>query len=231
MEPINKKLIQDVISGTYKVINAEAIQTATAYLRRNAGTGSESRSAEPRKSERQKLEDYISKNNLWFDSDLIGAYIGKGAEQKVYRFDSKNVIKLNPSTYYRSWESYLNNLLLHNLFFPQVAYELVGFVRNKDGLNAVVKQRFVDAVGKVDLGLVKKIMEDNGFKNVKGNDYHNYELDVTVEDLHDKNVLIEDGIPYFVDTVFYIRSKEYKKFESGGAMTLVEQLVNIAKWQ
>ncbi len=212
---VTRKTIQDVISGKSKVSNGEVIQATASYLRKNEGA-SLMGSAKPSKKETERLEDYISENNLWIGDGIIGSYISEGVEQKVYRFDSNNVIKLNTSVYYRSWESYLNSLLLHNLFFPDTAYELIGFIRRDGELNAVVKQPFIEATERTDLQHVKKLMEDNGFRNTKNNDYRNDELGIILEDLHDENVLTKDGILYFVDTVFYI---DNKKFEQGGSFT------------
>ena len=46
----------------------------------------------------------------------------------------------------------------------------------------------------------------NGFLNSKNQDYYNLDLGIILEDLHDENVLTQDGVLYFIDTVFYIKS-------------------------
>jgi hypothetical protein len=61
----------------------------------------------------------------------LSQYVSEGAEQKVYLKDSEYVFKLNDSIYYTSWKDYLYNLLLHNYFFPDTAYELIGFIKDK----------------------------------------------------------------------------------------------------
>ena len=38
-------------------------------------------------------------------------------------------------------------------------------------------------------------------------DYYNPESNIILEDLHDENVLTNNGILYFIDTVFYIQNK------------------------
>jgi hypothetical protein len=53
---------------------------------------------------------------------------------------------------------------------------------------------------------VKTFLENNGFINKKNHDYYNEELGLILEDLHDENVLTQDGMLYFIDTVFYINS-------------------------
>lgn len=49
-------------------------------------------------------------------------------------------------------------------------------------------------------------MTTNGFINTRNHDYYNANLDIILEDLHDENVLTQDEILYFIDTVFYIKS-------------------------
>jgi len=48
-------------------------------------------------------------------------------------------------------------------------------------------------------------MKSNGFENTRNNDYYNASLGIILEDLHDENVLTQDGILYFIDTVFYLK--------------------------
>lgn len=48
-------------------------------------------------------------------------------------------------------------------------------------------------------------MAANGFVNTKNHDYYNSVLGIILEDLHDQNVLTQDGNLYFIDTVFYVK--------------------------
>jgi len=48
-------------------------------------------------------------------------------------------------------------------------------------------------------------MELNGFQKIRNNDYFNPKLSIILEDLHDENVLTNNGILYFIDTVFYLK--------------------------
>jgi hypothetical protein len=84
----------------------------------------------------------------------------------------------------------------------------LGFYKNLDVLYAVVEQPFVKANEKTDLNFVKSFLENNGFLNKKNHDYYNEELNLILEDLHDENVLTQDGMLYFIDTVFYINNKK-----------------------
>jgi len=78
---------------------------------------------------------------------------------------------------------YLHNLLLNNFFFPDTAYQLVGFYRQENTLYAVVTQLFVRANQPTNL--------------------------VILEGLHDENVLTQNGVLFFIDTVFYIKPEVF----------------------
>ena len=134
----------------------------------------------------------------------MSQYVSEGAEQKVYLNGTDHVIKLNDAIYYTSWLDYFHNLLLHNFFFPDTAYELRGFTKQDDVLYAVVAQAFVSITQLTDLNEVRLFLSSNGFNNTRNNDYQNHELGIILEDLHDENVLTRNGVLYFIDTVFYI---------------------------
>ena len=72
-------------------------------------------------------------------------------------------------------------------------------------LYALVEQPFVKANQPTNLEEVKEFMKSNGFENTRNNDYYNASLGIILEDLHDENVLTQDGILYFIDTVFYLK--------------------------
>ncbi len=206
---ITKKTIEDVISGKIEVRDGSAIKKATSYLKRSQGTSKMAKDSKLyKKQEESILKDYINKNNLWFSDIDLKDYVSEGSEQKVYLSNDIDVIKLNDSIFYNSWEDYLQSLLLHNYFFPDTSYELIGFHESDGVLFSVVKQPFVKATSKTDLEEVKKMMSENGFLNKKNNDYYNPELGLILEDLHDENVLTEDGVLKFIDTIFYIVPSE-----------------------
>jgi hypothetical protein len=111
---------------------------------------------------------------------------------------------LNDSIFYLLWKDYLNSLLIHNYFFPSTAYQLLGFYKQEDTLFAVVKQPFIKATEVTNLNFVKQLLVFNGFVHKKNNDYYHPEIGIILEDLHDENVLMQNEIPYFIDTVFYL---------------------------
>jgi hypothetical protein len=149
--------------------------------------------------------DYARSNNLMLDDIPEERFIASGAEQKVYITGNQTVIKLNDAIYYASWEDYFYNLLLHNYFFADTAYRLLGFYLSGDTFYAVVQQSYIKADSMTDLEKVKHFMAANGFENKRRNDYENTSLGLIIEDLHDENVLTANGHLYFIDTVFFIK--------------------------
>ena len=132
-------------------------------------------------------------------------FFAKGAEQRVYLCkDQRHVYKLNDSIFYQFWLDYFYSLLIHNYFFPQTAYELIGFYQENGVLYAVVKQSFIEITEQTDLSIVKEFFNQNDFKLKRNNDYFNEKLGIILEDLHDENVLTNNGVLFFIDTVFYI---------------------------
>lgn len=206
-----KDELHNVLSGKIKIRFGTTIQAITRYLN-NGEEASPTFEVEKhfKKQEAEKLEKYISENNLWVKDIDFSQYVSEGAEQKVYLKDSEHVLKLNDSIYYSSWKDYFYNLLLHNYFFSDTAYELIGFTKVNDVLYAIVKQNYVSITSNTNLTDVKTFLTLNGFENNRNNDYYNSDLGIILEDLHDENVLTRNGILYFIDTVFYLTENFWK---------------------
>jgi hypothetical protein len=208
-----KHELQNIISGNGSVRNGKNIQTITNHLRGKKKTvqGAE-KTKLIKEQETQVLIGFIEENDLWFSAVDESKYIGEGAEQKIYEFSDTNfILKLNDSIFYALWEDYLNNLLVHNYFFPHLAYELLGFHKTTEKLYAVVKQPYVRSTESTNLGNVKEFLAANGFLNKKENDYYHPNLGIILEDLHDENVLTEEGTLQFIDTVFFLTPDFYTK--------------------
>lgn len=207
-----KNELQNIITGNGQIGDKNLIKTIQDVLRRNEKSIQISSQNKLVKSEEEIfLKHIIEAEDLTYKEEISESnYISEGAEQKVYRLDDKYVIKLNDTIFYASWKDYFNSLLIHNYFFNSTKYELLGFKIINKKIFAVVKQRFVKADETVDLEQVKSFLEFNNFRNVRNNDYQNDELGLIFEDLHDENVLINNGILYFIDTIFYLTDKFYK---------------------
>ncbi|MCL9804424.1 hypothetical protein NAT51_02750 [Flavobacterium amniphilum] len=206
-----KNELQNIISGKSQVRYGDVIQKISRYLERSKRAGIEIESSKQIKSEEATLiREYCDLNNFWDTKIDIKAFISSGAEQKVYLHDEYQVFKLNDGIYYETWTDYLNNLLLNNFFFPDTAYQLVGFYEIDNILYAVVEQEFIKSDEATELENVKNFMDNNGFINKKNNDYFNPELGIILEDLHDENVLTFEKNLYFIDTVFYLTPEFYE---------------------
>lgn len=208
-----KHELQNIITGNGKVRNGKIIQAITNYLRRKKETVPTIKKAKfVKEQETQILIEFIDTKRLWYSSLDESKYIGEGAEQKIYEFSDPNfVLKLNDGIFYEFWEDYFNSLLIHNYFFPHLAYELLGFYKSRDKLFAAVKQPFVKSTEHTNLNNVKEFLSANGFINKKGNDYFHPDLGLIFEDLHDENVLTEEGSLQFIDTVFFLTPSFYEK--------------------
>lgn len=207
-----KNELQNIITGNGQIGDKNLIKTIQDVLRRNEKSIQISSQNKLVKSEEEIfLKHIIEAEDLTYKEEISESnYISEGAEQKVYRLDDKYIIKLNDTIFYASWKDYFNSLLIHNYFFNSTKYELLGFKIINKKIFAVVKQRFVKADETVDLEQLKSFLEFNNFRNVRNNDYQNDELGLIFEDLHDENVLINNGILYFIDTIFYLTDNFYK---------------------
>ncbi|MFE3871070.1 hypothetical protein ACFX5F_07525 [Flavobacterium sp. ZS1P70] len=206
-----KHELQNIISGKSQVRHGNAIQAIARYLRRSKSSSSEAKESKQIKTEEAKnIRQFCDQNNFWNTEIDITTFVSSGAEQKVYLHNEFQVFKLNDSIYYLAWEDYFNNLLLNNYFFPDTAYQLVGFYESEEVLYAVVEQPFIKSDQNTVLENVKSFLDENGFENTRNNDYFNLDLGIILEDLHDENVLTFQNNLYFIDTVFYITEQFYK---------------------
>ena len=210
-----RKFIEDIIKGNVIEGEKDYLTTIRNYLLTRFGTNNEIETKynyQSTNKEKQKLVliDYLDNNNLWIDDELIeNNYLVEGGEAKIYfGKDARSVIKLNDAIYYSTWLDYFNSVLLHNCFFPNTFYELVGFKLIKDELYAVLKQPFIISTEIVDLQNIKIFLEYNGFLNTKRIDYFNQEYGLILEDIHDENVIVNNDVLFFIDTVFYIHSSK-----------------------
>jgi hypothetical protein len=204
---IVKDEIQHIIQGKSQNSQRTLIQTVTSYLRASQRASTMVKNDKHYKQEEAKIIiEFCNQNNLWANDKVnFDLFISEGAEQKVYIKNKKTVYKLNDSIYYSSWQDYFTNLLLNNYFFPETSYTLVGFCTIEETLYALVEQPFVKANQPTDLDQVKEFITTNGFENTRNHDYYHANLGIILEELHDENVLTQDSILYFIDTVFYIK--------------------------
>jgi hypothetical protein len=75
----------------------------------------------------------------------------------------------------------------------------------------VVKQAYISITQPTDISSVRQFLNENGFLLKKNNDYFNIDVGIILEDLHDENVLTQNDILFFIDTVFYLTENFFEK--------------------
>jgi hypothetical protein len=206
-----KNELKSIISGTGFVTKGTAIQAVADHLRKSKATGTIAEKEKHFKDqEATAILEYARLHDFFFSDINKDRYLAEGAEQKVYlEQDGMYVIKLNDSIFYASWKDYFNSLLMHNYFFPSTSYELIGFNLENEKLYAVVHQPYIHTTADTDENMIRELMTANGFINKKNNDYFSDHLGIILEDLHDENVLTNNGVLFFIDTVFYLTDNFY----------------------
>jgi hypothetical protein len=205
--------LQNIIAGKSSSGESDSIQAAKAYIKTHTRTGSQIEDTKPGRAEEERaLKDYAKQSSLFINKNNLGEFITSGAEQKIYYKEGDTFLyKVADGIFYVNWTDYFNNLLLHNFFFPDTLYKLAGFSEDEAKFCVVVKQSFVLHTENTSLTIVKDHLLSNGFEHKKNNDYFHPYLGIILEDLHDENVLTNNGVLFFVDTVFYLTEDFYKK--------------------
>ncbi len=199
--------LRNYINGIDDNSEGDFIKTALHFLRESKRASSSTEKSElfNKKDEVKILVDFANQNNCWHASISDEFYIGEGAEQKVYLIeDEKTVLKTNDTIFYESWEDYFIGLLIHNFLFPNTSYKLLGFCQDSKNLLSAVTQSFIFSTEPTNLDNLRIFLEKNGFKHKRNNDYFHPELGIILEDLHDENVLTNNEIFFFIDTVCYL---------------------------
>ncbi len=203
-----RQKLQNITSGTLIEGSADHCTTIRNIICRSFPTSTTVKTDFENKSiakEEQRLliERYCEENHFWIN--LPDTYLTRGGEAKIYLDTSqKDVIKANDAVYYATWLEFINSILLHNLFFENTAYTLIGFYKEAETLYAVLRQPFIISDGIAELSDIKLFLEYNGFENTKRQDYIHREFGLILEDMHDENVILHNDLLFFIDTVFYI---------------------------
>lgn len=184
------------------------LEEASCIIRRSKATAGNVESTEGYK--RGQVEDLISfanTYNLWIDfSTLTTIYLDKGGENEVFYDGASTIFKLNNFEYAGDdLENFFIRIEAHNLFFSNVAYQMIGFAYNSlHEFCAVLVQPYVRAKREATEEEIAEYMQALGFGMVYLDEYHNTEYEVF--DAVPNNVLygIDDKL-YFIDTQIRIR--------------------------
>jgi len=208
-----KNELQYIILGDGPAGEPGILKKIQTFSRSNARPGFPFEKQQHLKGEEETtLLAFAQKEKLFYEPAINESdFISEGAEQRVYRLDDIHVIKTNSGIFYEYWLDYFNSLLIHNYFFSATAYQFLGFKIINGAFHSVVKQQFIITSEPTDLSAVKQFLEYNKFRNNRNNDYVNDELGLLFEDLHDENVLSNNGVLFFIDTIFYLTPDFYRK--------------------
>lgn len=162
-----------------------------------------------------RLKDWAISNHCWIDRTTLGTFSDRGSENEVYAsLDSKYVFKLNDFRYSDdNLNPFFERMHIHNLLFPDCAYELIGFAENRDKkICAVLCQPFIVAQREALQQEIDEEMQRLGFHKEMDEGYFTNN-DYDIFDAVPNNVLMgEDGHLYFIDTIIF-------KSNTGGLVT------------
>ena len=173
------------------------------YAQADSGTLSK---REQKEIENRATEEYAKDNGLWIpmqDVFSFGVPAPSGNENDVY-LDTKDnsVYKVNNLMNSGNITSLLERLKLHNEYFPQTKYTLIGFSGFGGGdVFPVLKQDYIENATETSPEEIDNYMQSLEFKRTGEAEYSNG--DITISDLRPRNVLKDtDGDIYVVDADF-----------------------------
>lgn len=176
------------------------------------------------RSDREKriAFDFAKENNLWVDDlyDLGLPYQGGGNENTL-ALNTENG-KLYKSNNLSNSDFLISNLIeqtqLHNALFPNTKYTLEGFTGFENGnstpfVEVILSQNFIPNTQQASIGEIEDYMSLLGFKKITDSSFTNG--DVTVSDLHPRNVLkSKQGNIYVIDDIIRKNNVPPVRFQS-----------------
>lgn len=155
----------------------------------------------------EKLKEFASTNHLWTTFNSL-TFLSKGGENEVYYDNKQYVIKLNNFEY--AGDDLMNffiRIQVHNLFFCNVPYTMVGFAYNSQHeFCAVLEQPYIRAKREATEDEIQYYMESLGFIMDYPDEYHNEAYEIF--DAVPNNVLYGiDNNLYFIDTQIRLRNR------------------------
>ena len=196
------------MDGSKSGIN-RILEEATHIVGRCKETAGNVEQAEGYKREQiEKLKEFASTNHLWTTFNSL-TFLSKGGENEVYYDNKQYVIKLNNFEY--AGDDLMNffiRIQVHNLFFCNVPYTMVGFAYNSQHeFCAVLEQPYIRAKREATEEEIQYYMESLGFIMDYPDEYHNEMYEIF--DAVPNNVLYGiDNNLYFIDTQIRLRNKD-----------------------
>ena len=155
-----------------------------------------------------RLREWAKLNHCWIDNvDTLGTFEDRGSENEVYMSstDENIVYKLNDFRYSDdNLIPFFERIKAHNMYFPDCAYGLVGFAKNRIGKTcAVLSQPFILSGREATEKEISDELRHLGFDSQMDGEYFTNGIH-DIFDAVPNNVLVGiDGNLYFIDTIIY----------------------------
>ena len=165
----------------YSPIN-NLLEQAACIARRSKETAGEIEPTEGYKRRQiNELIKFTNNRNLWVNlSCLTLTYMDKGGENEVFHDGKVSVIKLNNFEYAGDdLENFFIRITVHNKFFSNVPYQMIGFAYNSEQkFCAVLIQPYILAEREATEDEIAAYMQALGFKMDYYDEYHNEDYEV-----------------------------------------------------
>lgn len=160
----------------------------------SAPKGSFKREQQCAKIQENRIETWAKACNLWIENtdthleEALGEQIAQGGEAVV--FDNGNtVVKTIGLDYFIQPILALDRISLHNAWFEETEFTVLGFGRNSNGeFVVIVQQLFVHGERMTDAEIAD-FTQQLGFKLVNSSNWTFASKDIYLSDMHDENVL------------------------------------------
>ncbi|MDR3118284.1 MAG: hypothetical protein LBU44_02515, partial [Mediterranea sp.] len=172
--------------------------------------------------ENRAAEIYAKEKGLWIplhDVSSLGTPIPSGNENDVYLdAEGLSVYKVNNLLNSKTVSGLLERVLLHNRYFPETRYQLVGFSGFGSGnVYPVLKQDFIEDATFATPEEIKGYMESIGFHQMGEWEYSNGEI--IISDLRPRNVVKNvAGDIFVVDAEFKQAPETEEESPSSGGL-------------
>jgi muconolactone delta-isomerase len=153
-----------------------------------------------------RIAEWANKHGYWIETAELGSYEDRGSENEVYMSLRGNVVyKLNDFRYSDdNLTPFFDRIKAHNDYFPDCAYTLVGFAKNKDSkVCAVLRQPYIISEREATEKEISDELARLGFMSRMNGEYFTNGIH-DIFDASPNNVLVGiDGNFYFIDTIIY----------------------------
>lgn len=215
-DKIFKRFSQEELRKSNGILTQAALVISRGSRRadqKNPSTDSSRRA----KQQEQQIESWAKEAGLWYNDyqessdgsleSVLEADGGKfsnesGSESLVYWNNGFAVKAIDASHYTDSPQSLLDKIILHNSIFPETAYEVIGFGRDRGGtFRVIAKQRIIKGE-KPTVEDIQKLAKKLGLTK-KGGWYYTKD-GKRITDLSPKNVIKVSAINNTNEDTFFV---------------------------